>query len=101
MRELHRLTLTLSMENPEQKKAWEHITRIPKGHRTQYICSKIIAQQQEKEWEEIIYETVKQAVKDIGLSTTQYKELHTESKESGELKDNILGFIASLQKEGN
>lgn len=98
MSEIHRVTLTLNMENQEQKHAWQYISSIPKGRRTQYICSKIVQQEKKKEWENLICNVIKEALRDCDIK--QHTEIQTKSDEAGELKDNILGYITSLQKEG-
>lgn len=99
--DVRRLALVLSMRNAKHAKAWEIVTAVPKGRRTEFICSKIIAEEKARELTEIVFAAVKKALAEYDMTPKSMTEKKYESDEAEKIEKNILGFIAALQKEGD
>lgn len=86
MGEIIRLNLRLNLEDPFHKKAWDILSRVPKGQRSNKMCEGIIA-------------TAEQA----SLRTILREELHQiqiirPEQEIQPEDDSVLDFLLSLQK---
>ncbi len=87
MCEVKRIGLRLSLENEVQRRVWELIQEIPKGKRTERICEMLLAYQEQENLEDTIYRSVKRAL---------HAEKAAAKKESEEIEENVLDFLASL-----
>jgi hypothetical protein len=107
---IRRMPLPLSLNNPLHTKALKIIEEIPKGKRTEFICKKICAGENEElspALRKAIYECVKQAVRDQGLApaaqpqgiTDEAEKDKGQSKESDEIRKNLFCFMNSLMNE--
>ena len=102
---IRRMPLPLSPENPLHARALKIIEGIPKGKRTEFICKKICAGEDEEislSLKNAIYECVKKAIRDQGGVTVQptVTEVVTPTvtdDERDEIDRNFFGFLASLE----
>lgn len=101
--DVRRLALVLSMRNTDQAKAWDIVSAVPKGSRTEFICSRITAEENARELTEIVCAAVKKALAEYDMSHISMppQEKKKENDEAEEIEENILGFITALQKEGD
>ena len=88
MAEIHRLSLSLQLDNPTHREAWNILTSIPRGHRTEAVCLAVLRQQEQENLRKIIREVIHDELK------------HTTIQASAEEPedDAILGFLRSLQE---
>lgn len=93
-KELMRFTLTLNMDIPLHKQVWEILSGIQRGSRTEYVCKKIIGQD---ELGKIVYENTLKAMKDYGGSMPQVAVAEQNMSEAEEIENNLFGFLASLE----
>lgn len=94
---IRKFSVTLSLENPLHKSAWEVFETIARGKRTEFICRKVIEQGQEKELGAVVYENTLRALKDYGGGIQKPNNVETEQAE--EVEQNFFGFLSSLRKE--
>ena len=102
---IRRMPLPLSLDNPLHTKALMIIEGIPKGKRTEFICKKICAGENEElspALKNAIYECVKQAIRNQGGISVQPTVIRAEvpdnkSDEKEEIENNLFGFLASLE----
>ena len=64
-----RINLSFSMSSPIQRRAWKKLTEIPAGQRTAAVCRMICEHREQREL-----------------------------LEAGDIDDDVLGFLASLQE---
>ena len=95
-KETERVTLTLVMDIPLHRKTWQILTGIQKGKRTEYICKKIVGQQNEQEFADIIYENTLKALNHYN-GRLQAPATETNMDEAEEIENNLFGFLSSLE----
>ena len=91
-----RIGLMLYMDNPLHRSAWELLQKIPKGSRTEYICKCITEKHRAEELSAVVYSSIKRALDEYeGIAPKP--ENTPKTKEAGEIRKNLFGFMASLQ----
>ena len=93
-KEIHRIGLTLNMNNSMHRQAWQLLKVIPVGKRTEYICQKITGEQ---EIAKTVYENTLKALKEYGGGITPAPVIETDLDEAEEIDRNFFGFLASLE----
>ena len=93
-----RLNLSLSMASPVQRGAWEVIRAIPPGQRTEAVCKMILETNARKEMLDTVRTVLREELQ--GLETTTTTRTRSES-EAGDVDKDVLGFLLSLQEEGD
>jgi len=101
---IRRMPLPLSLDNQLHAKALTIIENVPKGKRTEFICNKICAGENEElspALKNAIYECVKQAIRDQGGISVQPTVIQAEVQDNvsdakDEIENNLFGFLASL-----
>lgn len=96
---IKQFTLTLSLDKPEQKAAWEALQRVPRGSRTEYICKRLTERERAKELAAIVYENAMKALAEYGGTIT--KNDIGQTNQAGDVDADILGFLSALQDEGS
>ncbi len=97
MAEKRRLNLSFSMLQPHQREAWEVLSAIPKGQRTDMICRMIQRHQFQQELLDVVRNTIHEE-----LQSVSYMPEKTEQPEgAGNVNDDVLGFLLALQNEGD
>jgi len=103
---IRRMPLPLCLDNPLHMKALKIIEAIPKGKRTEFICKKITAKEDEisPALRKAMYEAVMQALREHGAISVQQPAAASEEQEppqdTGEARtarNNFLGFLATLR----
>jgi len=102
---IRRMPLPLSLDNQLHAKALTIIENVPKGKRTEFICNKICAGENEElspALKNAIYECVKQAIRDQGGISVQPTVIQAEVQDNAsdaknEIENNLFGFLASLE----
>ena len=92
-------TLTLSLDKPEQKAAWEAIQSIPQGRRTEYICKRLTERDHAEKLAAIVYASAMKALDEYG--GLLIKNNVEQKNKAGDVDADILGFLTALQNEGS
>lgn len=87
------------MASPFQREAWERLCAIPAGQRTDTVCRAVCRMYEQ----ESLLEAVRQMVREElhGLEFISAKEEPEQPQEAGDVDENVLGFLFSLQQEGD
>lgn len=88
MADFRRLNLRLNLDNPVQRDAWNILSAIPKGYRTEAVCRALLRQQAQDYLRKLIQEVVHEELKHSTIRPC------AEEPED----DAILGFLRSLQE---
>ena len=86
------------MASPVQREAWEVISAIPPGQRTEAVCKLVLEAQDRHELLDMVRAVLRAELQ--GLDTTTTTRTQSES-EAGDVDKNVLGFLLSLQEEGD
>ena len=87
-----RLNLSFSMTSPIQRKAWKKLMDIPAGQRTAAVCRMICEHKEQQELLDAVRQTIRQELQGSKIKTTKA------APQVEDVNDDILGFLASLQK---
>lgn len=90
MREYWRLNLSLNPGNPLQKEAWEILSSIPRGHRTDAVCRAVIAHTRQEAMLDQIREVIREELKYLPIEPETQQETQDDD-------DAVLGFLRALQ----
>lgn len=90
-----RFGTTLFLDNPLHRQAWEILSAIPAGQRTNWLCLALCQQAQREQFL-------------LNLKTALRKELQSSfdpqtisrPQPAGSVDDDVLGFLRALQEEG-
>lgn len=97
MGEKKRLNLAFSMDYPPHKEAWQALCSIPFGQRTDEVCRLL---RQRREWEDLL-SAVRAIVREELQGASLRPQPNTVLPEQAEsIDDDVLGFLLSLQEEG-
>ena len=88
MPEYRRLNLRLNLAVDIQRQAWETLSAIPPGHRTEAVCRALAAQQRDSRLTAMLREELN------NISFTAKKE----KLEARNDEEAILGFLHALQE---
>ena len=91
MAENWRLNLSLNLGNPLHKEAWEILSAIPAGHRTEFVCRALLDRQEQETLKSTIREVMREELKYISIT----KEPQQETQDDDAA---ILGFLRTLQE---
>jgi hypothetical protein len=98
--ERHRLNLSLDMRIGAHRQAWEILSVIPRGRRTEAVCRMLIEHREQSSLQKIIRKAVREELQAYGgppAKTTTPKQ----TPKAEAVRDDILGFLVALQKEGD
>ena len=85
-----RFGTTLFLDNPLHRQAWEILSAIPAGQRTNWLCLALCQQAQREQFL-------------LDLKTIQnssYPQTISQPQPAGSVDDDVLGFLRALQEEG-
>ena len=95
-----RLNLSFSLDIEDQRRAWDIVSAIPRGQRTEAICRILL----EHKSQAGLLESMRQVVREeldayggVAAKTTNTRQ----PEEAGVVRDDILGFLRDLQEEGD
>ena len=86
-----RVNLSLNLENPLHKTAWEILSAIPRGHRVSAVCRAVTAQGQQDAMIHQIREVMREELKYVSISAETKQEPQDDDAA-------ILGFLRTLQE---
>ena len=91
-----RFGTTLFLDNPLHRQAWEILSAIPAGQRTNWLCL-ALCQQVQREQFLLDLKTVLQTE----LQNSSYPQAISQPQPAGSVDDDVLGFLRALQEEGD
>lgn len=96
MAEKRRLNLAFSLAQPHQRRAWEWLSAIPAGQRTDAVCGLIRDHLDHKELLNAVRAAVREEL-ESGYSRGPIQEQNAQVQ-SGDVDEDVLGFLLALQK---
>lgn len=90
-----RFGTTLFLDNPLHRQAWEILSAIPAGQRTNWLCL-ALCQQAQREQFLLDLKTILQTE----LQNSSYPQTILQPQPAGSVDDDVLGFLRALQEEG-
>ena len=98
MAEKQRMNLSFSMAVPRQREAWKLLCAIPSGQRTDAVCRMILEHKNQTELLETVRIAIREELSSVQI-TSQIEK--AEEQEARSVSDDVLGFLLSLQDEGD
>lgn len=92
-----RLNLSFSMDSSLQRKAWDILRAVPPGQRTDAVCRAICQTQEQDALPETVRRIIREELQGVEVLSTKEK---TEQPQTGDVDDNVLGFLLALQNDG-
>ena len=91
MAEKRRLNLSFSMASPQQGEAWRILRAIPAGRRTEAVCRAVCQTD--------LVDTLRTMIREElqGIQITENENIGTQA---GDMDEDVLGFLRSLQDGG-
>lgn len=94
--ERRRVNLSLSRSSPQQRQAWALLSAIPPGQRTDAICRMVCGYREQ----EALLDTVRAAIREELQGRMFERQEHMQPEQAGDVDENVLGFLLSLQDDG-
>lgn len=94
-----RFGTTLFLDNPLHRQAWELLSAIPAGQRTNWLCLALclaLCQQAQREQFLLDLKTILQTE----LQSSSHPQTISRPQPAGSVDDDVLGFLRALQEEG-
>ena len=99
MADKRRLNLSFSMTSSLQREAWERLSTIPAGQRTEAVCRAVCRMHERDNLVETVRTAIREELHSVEFIST--KEKSEQLQYAGDVDEDILGFLFSLQKEGD
>ena len=99
MADKKRLNLSFSMASPLQREAWERLSAIPAGQRTEAVCRAVCRMHERDSLVETVRAVIREELHSVEFIST--KEKSEQLQYAGDVDEDILGFLLTLQKEGD
>ena len=99
MAEKRRVNLSLNLSAPHQREAWDIIRAIPTGQRTDAVCRMICKGYKREDLLDSIRRIIREELHSMEFISA--KEEPEQPQEAGDVDENVLGFLFSLQQEGD
>ena len=93
MADRRRLNLSFRLSRPDQRRAWDILSAIPPGQRTQAVCRMVAGYLDQRELLEAVRTTIREE-----LSVAPLTKINTQREEAGDVDDTVLGFLRALQE---
>ncbi len=93
MLDKRRLNLAFSMASPLHREAWEILAAVPAGRRTDAICHALCLVNAR----DSLLDAVRAAIREELGGTSFTREKPEQRQEAGDVDENVLGFLLSLQ----
>ena len=97
MADKRRVNLSLNLSAPHQREAWNILRAIPSGQRTDAVCRMICKGYQREDLLDGIRTVIREELHSVELVSAKEK---TEQPQAGDVDENVLGFLLSLQNDG-
>ncbi len=95
MADKRRLNLSLNLSIPQQREAWHILRAIPPGRRTDAVCRMVLEHKRQTELLDTVRATIREELQKVDISAVE----KTEQPQAGDVDDNVLGFLLSLQND--
>ncbi|MCI8415603.1 MAG: hypothetical protein HFF00_08265 [Ruminiclostridium sp.] len=92
MAEKQRLNLSFSMTSPQQREAWRILRAIPTGRRTEAVCRAVC----QADLVDTIRTVIREELQDIHITNE-----NNTGTQAGDVDEDVLGFLRSLQDGGD
>ena len=92
---MRRFGATLYLDQPLHRQAWEILSAIPAGQRTNWLCL-ALCQQAQREQFLLDLKIILQAE----LQSSSHPQSISRPQPAGSVDDDVLGFLRALQEEG-
>jgi len=96
MADKRRLNLSLNLSIPQQREAWKLLRAIPSGRRTDAVCRMILEHKCQTELLDTVRAVIREALQNVEFVSAKEKN---EQTRAGDVDENVLGFLLSLQEE--
>ena len=93
-----RLNLSFSMASSIQREAWDLLSVIPAGQRTETVCRAVCRMYGQKSLLETVRQTIREELR--GVEMVSVKEKPEQPQIAGDVGDDVLGFLSALQNDG-
>ena len=93
---MRRFGVTLYLDQPLHRQAWEILSAIPVGQRTNWLCLALCQQAQRKQFL-LDLKTILQTE----LQSSSHPQTISRPQPAGSVDDDVLGFLRALQEEGD
>ena len=90
-----RFGTTLFLDNPLRRKAWEILSAIPAGQRTNWLCLALCQQVQREQFLLDLKTVLK-----TELQSSSHPQTISQPQSAGSVDDDVLGWLRTLQEEG-
>ena len=92
---MRRFGATLYLDQPLHRQAWEILSAIPAGQRTNWLCL-ALCQQAQREQFLLDLKTILQTE----LQSSSHPQSISQPQPARSVDDDVLGFLRALQEEG-
>ena len=93
MGDRRRLNLSIDLVRPDQRRAWDILSAIPPGQRTQGVCRMVAGYLDQRELLEAVRAAIREELDGVSSSKT-----NTQREKAGDVNDTVLGFLRALQE---
>ena len=101
MADKRRLNLSFSLASSIQREAWDLLSVIPAGQRTETVCRAVCRMYGQKSLLETVRQTIREELRGVEMiSAKEESEQQEQPQGVGEVGDDILGFLSALQNDG-
>ena len=90
-----RFGTTLYLDNPLHRQAWEILSAVPAGQRTNWLCLALCQQAQREQFLRDMEIGIRKALERSVDSTNT-----SQPQKTKRVNDDVLGFLRALQEEG-
>jgi len=87
------------MAAPHQREARKLLCDIASGQRTDAVCRMILEHQSKRELLDAVRSVIREELRSVQIVSQQIEE--PEQQDAGNVSDDVLGFLLSLQEEGD
>ena len=92
---MQRFGVTLYLDQPLHRQAWELLSAIPAGQRTNWLCLALCQQAQREQFLKDL-----KAILHTELQSSSHPLTISRPQPAGSVDDDVLGFLRALQEEG-
>ena len=96
MSEKRRLNLSFSMASPLQREAWQILSAIPAGQRTDAVCHAVCRIHEQDTLLDAVRTAIREELSGASFTTKQPEQ----PQEAGNVGDDVLGFLLALENDG-
>ena len=92
---MRRFGATLYLDQPLHRQAWELLSAIPAGQRTNWLCLALCQQAQREQFLKDLKASLQ-----AELQNSSDPQTILQLRPAGSVDDDVLGFLRALQEEG-